>query len=65
LRRPGQVMEDPLYKLFVPDKDVKQGTVYTCTSCVSFCVCVYHQELTSSWYHYVCVCGGGGMGVDV
>ena len=25
LRRPGQVMEDPLFKLFVPDKGVKQG----------------------------------------
>jgi hypothetical protein len=43
LRRPGQVMEDPLYKLFVPDKDVKQGT-YTClcVSCVCrVCVCVH------------------------
>ena len=25
MRRHGQAMEDPLYKLFVPDKDVKQG----------------------------------------
>lgn len=26
LRRRGQAMEDPLYRLFVPSKDVKQGT---------------------------------------
>ena len=26
-RRGGQGTEDPLYKLFVPDKDVKQGEI--------------------------------------
>ena len=36
LRRPGQAMEDPLYKLFVPNKDVKQGRLV----CVCVCVCV-------------------------
>ena len=30
MRRNGQSMEDPLYKLFVPDKDVKQGMYSVC-----------------------------------